>query len=204
MFDFQKECGLKLIKDLVEGEENISRIYGFILYTEQDPYVIKVLQDDDFWNSLDSISGNNWPIFSARPLKKGQMEVKGAGQGFVSFLVPTWHEPQHNWPILHEFGLDSSEDLPLFIAFMWDDNDELNQISVPIRGDSINSVYASIKEIVKTISRVERDILPEFKRSVNVFRNVENELKALNYKYRVKRMGKIMQRIADFFSVFTK
>ena len=73
MVSIKNDCGLSDVKDLVECSPNLSRIYGFILYTEQDPYVAKVLRDDDFWKSLDSISGANWPIFAARPLKKGQM-----------------------------------------------------------------------------------------------------------------------------------
>lgn len=50
MFAFQKDCGLRVIKDLVDGDANLSRIYGFILYTEKDPYVIKVLRDEVFGN----------------------------------------------------------------------------------------------------------------------------------------------------------
>ena len=72
MFPFEKECGLKIIKELVKGDKTLSRIYGFILYTDKDPYVAKVLRDEDFWNALDSISGANWPIFSVRPLRKGK------------------------------------------------------------------------------------------------------------------------------------
>lgn len=60
MFDFQKDNGLEIIKGLVEGDKNLSRIYGFILYTDCNPYVAKVLRDNDFWKALDSISGNNW------------------------------------------------------------------------------------------------------------------------------------------------
>ena len=75
MFDFQKDNGLEIIKGLVEGDKNLSRIYGFILYTDCNPYVAKVLRDNDFWKALDSISGNNWPIFAARPLQQGQMEI---------------------------------------------------------------------------------------------------------------------------------
>ena len=72
MISFENECGLETIKNLVKGDKTLSRIYGFILYTDKDPYVAKVLRDEDFWNALDSISGANWPIFSVRPLRKGK------------------------------------------------------------------------------------------------------------------------------------
>ena len=35
MIDFKRECCIEIIKDLVEGDSNISRVYGFILYTER-------------------------------------------------------------------------------------------------------------------------------------------------------------------------
>ena len=46
MVPFEKECGLKIIKNLVKGDKTLSRIYGFILYTDKDPYVAKVLRDE--------------------------------------------------------------------------------------------------------------------------------------------------------------
>ena len=87
MFALQKECGLEVIKGLVEGDKNLSRIFGFILYTEKDPYVAKVLRDEDFWKSLDGISGDNWPIFAVRPMEKGYYQYSGDGKNSIGFMV---------------------------------------------------------------------------------------------------------------------
>lgn len=65
MYPLQKENGLEVIKENVKNA-NTSRLYGFILYTDSDPYVKKVLRDDDFWDALDEKSGQNWPIFAAK------------------------------------------------------------------------------------------------------------------------------------------
>lgn len=199
MLDFPKDCGLKLIKDLVKGDDTLSRIYGFILYTDKDPYVAKVLQDNLFWNALDAISGSSWPIFAARPLHEGHRELRGGNiPGTMSMMVSVWEEPKSNYPILDYFDLDSSEELPLFIAFIWDDNDELNQVATPIRGNTTDEVYASLKEIVEVISKVENDIKSENKQSVRVFRNVKMELEALNWKYSAKRKVKFVIKILNF------
>lgn len=204
MFEFQENCGLKLVKDLVEGEENLSRIYGFILYTEASPYVVKVLQDDAFWDALNSISGSNWPIFAVRPLRRGQRSIKGYSPRVMSYLVPTWDEPKGNLSVLSDFGLKSSEDLPLFIAFMWDDNDQLNEIAIPIRGNDVDSTYQSLETIVKTIAQVECEVLPQYKQSINVFRNVKSELESMEFKYKLIERGRIVKRIADFLSSYLK
>lgn len=202
MFDFQKDNGLEIIKGLVEGDKNLSRIYGFILYTDCNPYVAKVLRDNDFWKALDSISGNNWPIFAARPLQQGQMEIKGSGAGYTGFMVQTWKEPNNNVSILKDFGLEDSQDLPVFVVFMWDDDDNLNEITIPIRGKDADTIYHSLEEIVKTISRVEEAILPEYKGTVNVFRNVKSELEALDLKHKIIARGQIVHRLAEFLGIF--
>ena len=202
MFDFQKDCGLTLIKDMIKADENISRIYGFILYTDNNPYIAKVLSDDFFWNALNAKSGPNWPIFAVRPLEQGKRIVKGGGSGVMSMMISTWDEPKYNIPILRDFGLEDSEDLPLFVAFMWDDNDNLNQISIQIPGKTVDEVYHNLDEIVSAITRVERKVEPDYKRTVNVFRNVAAELDYLRFKFKMINRGKIIMKIAEFLSVF--
>ncbi len=202
MFAFQKDCGLQVVKDLVEGDKNLSRIYGFILYTKQDPYVAKVLRDDDFWKSLDSISGSNWPIFAARPLEKGKTVIKGGNGNGIGFMVQSWEEPESNLSVLQDFGLKDSSELPQFVVFMWDDKDQLNSVSMPIRGNDIDTIYHSIEEIVKTIAGVENAILPEYKGTENVYRNVVTAFSGLKFKYKLKSWGKIGNRIAGFLGMF--
>ena len=202
MFDFQKDCGLEIIKELVVGESNISRIYGFILYTERDAYVAKVLRDDDFWKSLDAISGSSWPIFAARPLQRGGYTTKGYRPNGIGMMIHSWDEPIANKAVLDYFGIQDSKELPLFIAFMWDDSDNLNQVSVHINGHSEDSVYGSLKEIVSIISRTEAAVLPENKGTVNVFRNVKSALEGLEWKISAISRGKVVAKIAEFLSVF--
>lgn len=202
MFSFEKECGLETIKNLVKGDKTLSRIYGFILYTDKDPYVAKVLRDEDFWNALDSISGANWPIFSVRPLRKGKYSIPTSSSDIISYMVPTWVEPKANMQVLRDFGLENTERLPLFVAFMWDDTDELNQVDIPIEGKGIDEVYNSIEEIVKVITKAEAEVLPQYKGTVNVFRNIVTELNALKFKHTVINRGKIVYRLSEFLSVF--
>lgn len=202
MFPIQAKCGLDVVKDYVHNT-NTSRIYGFILYTKQNPYVAKVLRDNDFWDALDEKSGKNWPVFAVRPLDKGYYDTNTpSNPNTIGFMVQTWTEPSANKEILHEFGLSSSEDLPCFVAFMWDDNDNLQSITIPIVGKDVDSVFLSIETIVKIISDTEQRILPQYKRNVEVFRNVADELNALKFRYKMKSLGKITKMLSDFLGVF--
>lgn len=203
MVPFEKECGLKIIKDLVKGDKTLSRIYGFILYTDKDPYVAKVLRDEDFWNALNSISGTNWPIFAVRPLRKGHYSIPSSGSSdMINYMVPTWDEPRANMQVLRDFGLKDTGNLPLFVAFMWDDTDELNQVAIPIEGKDIDTVYNSIEEIVKVVTKAESEVLPQYKGTVNVLRNIVTELKTLEFRHSVIKRGKIAFRLSEYLGLF--
>lgn len=199
MFSIEKEYGLETIKGLVKGEKNLSRLYGFILYSRQHPFVAMALQNSLLWDALDEISGPRWPIFAVKPLEKGEYRISSSGPGYTSFLVQTWFEPSSNLPILQDFGLKSSESLPCFVAFIWDDNDELQCISVPIKGKNPISVYNTIEEIVKVVAKAEQNVLPEYRHNVELFRNVSDELNALNCRHRLYTIGKNVWKFINFF-----
>lgn len=85
---------------------------------------------------------------------------------------------------------------------MWDDKDQLTSVSIPIRGNDKDTVYHSIEEIVKAIAKVEDAILPQYKGTENVYRNVVSAFNGLQFKYKLKSWGKIGNRIAGFLEMF--
>ena len=167
-------------------EQSKSRIYGFILFTNRDPYIIKALRDDDFWNALDERSGPNWPVFSVRPIKKGQYANPEGCQESLQDLQSAWKEPNDNKEFLDFFGIESSKYLPCFVTFMWDDVGELHQFIVKIKSDSQENVYESLEKIIDTIAYAESKISDEFKRTEHIFREAVNDLKALQFTIRVR------------------
>lgn len=183
-------------------EQSKSRIYGFILFTERDPYVIKALRDDDFWNALNERSGPNWPVFSVRPMKKGHLEIPEARPGTLQYLVPIWKEPNDNKEFIEFFGIESSRNLPCFVTFIWDDFGELHQFIIKIKSDSQESVYDSLEKIIDTIANAESKISEENKGSDSVFREAVNDLQALQFRIKAKWFIKKF-RIIDLLSNLT-
>lgn len=198
MYDFKTQCGLQAVKGYIDANPPKSRIYGFILYSKKHPFVLQALRDTDIWNALNEISGSNWPIFAVRPLEPGISRTSGSSPYGMSFLVETWEEPTNNYPVLIDFGLQDSKSLPLFVAFMWDDNDELHQIAIPINAYDKESVFHSLEEIVGIISKVETAVPEGEKNTVSVFNNVKKALTALKIKHFIIERGKIPMRIAEF------
>lgn len=199
MYDFKSQCGLQAVKGYVNANPPKSRIYGFVLYTKKHPFVVQALRNPDIWNALDESSGSNWPIFAVRPLDHGTSHSSGGGSPFaMSFLVETWDEPTRNIPVLNDFGLEDSKSLPLFMAFMWDENDELHQIAVPFNGYDENTVFHSLEEIVNVVSKAQDDVPDEERNTIAVFNNVKKALTALKIKHFIIERGKIPLRIAEF------
>lgn len=160
-----------------------SRICGFIMYTKADAFVAKVLKDEDYWNALDAASGVNWPIFAVKPLStRRKIEDCESEEQKLCYISRLREEPDENHKYLQFFNLDSSEKLPCFIAFYVNDENEVEQLICRIKGNSVNEVYKSIREIVDSISKAEKLILPEYKLSESVFREVAKNLNALCFR----------------------
>lgn len=189
MKTLKEELDLNLLKGLCE--ESKSRIYGFILYTRRHANVVNFLQNSNYWDCLDDISGPNWPIFSVRPLAQGRAELKGGGpSGTIGMMISTWNEPNENRKVLDFFGLSESKDLPCFVGFIWDDRGVLQQFTWPINESSVDNVYASLKRIVTIIAEAEESVSENLKSSEYVWEEV---IKAINADRSLLSRIKIMR-----------
>ena len=183
----KEDFDLKLLKGLCE--ESVSRIYGFILFTRRHANVVNFLQNPNYWNCLDDISGPNWPIFSVRPLMQGNLQFKGSGpKGTTGMMISEWHEPNANRKVLDFFNLKESSDLPCFIGFIWDDRGQLQQFEWKIEESSIDKVYESLKKIVGLISDAEASVSDELKSTELLWEYV---IAAINKEKSLAHMVKI-------------
>lgn len=161
--------------------ESPMRIYGFIVYTRAHSYITKVLRDEDFWNELDEISGPNWPIFATRPLEQGSYsftKTSKSKSNFCCSMSAIWHEPNENKKVLEWFSIKKSEDLPCMVIFTWNDNDKLERFIWKLSNESENKAFNSIREVVNSVTQATHYILPEYRKSYSVYRNVLETLDA--------------------------
>ena len=198
MIALNEEFGIEKLRGVCDNAT--SRIYGFIMYTRKHSYIVKVLRDNDFWNELDEISGANWPIFSIKPLDDGYYTRPRCSEEMCQMMVPIWKEPNSNRKFLDFFSLEESSDLPCFIIFIWKDNDEIEQIIWRFKNTNTQEAFDSIRRVVKIISSTEELILPEYKRSENVFRNVKENIEAVVFKQRLIHGARRLVSIKDFLN----
>jgi hypothetical protein len=191
---------LESILEKQYGEKEFASIYGFILYTDAHPYVKKVLRDDDFWSALDEISGDYWLIFSIRP-EKGTFEYPDFQKDEVGLMIPIWKEPKENKKVLEEFGLQSTIDLPLFIAFAQDVDGEILKCTLRINDESYESAYDSIKKYVNIITDSIKKISPENRRNpLGTFAAVNYTLTEHEQWKKIKKGIKFVEWIKGWLS----
>lgn len=160
-----------------------ANVFGVIAYTVENPHVVKVLRDKDYWASLNSRT-DNWILYAVEP------------DGDYAHLTETY--------ILPQMGVKKG-DLPLLIVFAIGPEGQYLQRSYAIDDRDEITAYGSIQSIVKTITETIRDIAPGNLSSANVIREVKKNLDAELAKKQWKTVTVEMKELmkALFYSAVT-
>ncbi|MCR3937939.1 MULTISPECIES: hypothetical protein [Aeromonas] len=84
---------MDVLSSFVEEQKSKSdsvHLFGVIIYTNIHPNNKKVLHDDDYWQALHELTGDNLSVFSVRPAK-GRYEFPRLPPGVFSMMVPIWN-----------------------------------------------------------------------------------------------------------------
>ena len=106
-----------LIKD--RQQYRTANIFGFIAYSERNPYVIKVLQDNVFWQSLNART-EGWILYAIKP------NSSYFGGGNAEYINQCLGMQPNDYPQLVILGIGS--------------NQVMMQRSYKIIGDSVANV----------------------------------------------------------------
>lgn len=186
--DLKENIDFGIVKDL--AGVSTSRICGFIVYSLKHANVAKVVRDEDYWNELNAISGPNWPIFCVRPL---------------CAKCSTAADWRKNEDILKYFYLeDTDRDLPCFVLFAWDDNDNLCMNAYHIDDSSVESTHTSLRHIVTEISTAEETVLDEYKGTTSVYRNVSWVIDSLRVREQYCRLYQDVTSILNPLRLFIR
>ncbi len=174
MIPIAKTFDLKTILKTQEQYES-ANIFGFIAFTKSDANVVKVMRDEDYWDSFDEDS-KGWLIFSVKPLEKGSVRLPNYPEGTMGMMVPIWDEPNANKEYIKLFGLKDTQKLPLFIVFAVIDN-EIQKFTFQIKDESVDEANNSIRCIIRDITAHLNGVLPEYRQSENVYGVIERGVK---------------------------
>lgn len=142
---------LRDLTQLVKTEHDTIDIFGLILYSDSDANIKKVINDKDYWQSFNNISGIRWGIFAIK-LKIGTYEIPDSDDKYMHFITTVWVEPETNKRILKEFGIENSKDLPLFVIYTYDENQDIIWLNLKLNDTSVETAYNSIKESISLMT----------------------------------------------------
>jgi len=142
-----------------KSKSEIAQLFGVILYTDKNPHIKKILRDDDYWQGLHELTGENFAVFSVRP-EKGRYEHPKFPPGFMGLMVKIWKEPRDNQKLIDLFEIKNTEKLPLLLLFT-EINGQYLSIQLEINESSENDAYNSIKEHLKFACNVISGIKKE-------------------------------------------
>ena len=115
-------------------------------------------------------------------------------------MTITGSEPNYNREFLKLFSLDELNDLPCFVTFIWRNEHEIEQVIWKLSNKNEEEAFDSIREVVEIISRTESEILPEYKKNNEVFRNVKSAIEATIFKQKIIRSRNIIKNLKEYFS----
>ena len=163
--------------DLLIRDKKIYRtanIFGFIAYSERNPFVVKVMRDRDYWNSM-NIRTTGWVLYALKP------ESEYYAGGNADYINQCLGLKPEDYPQLIILGIGSDR--------------VMKQRNYPITGDSVEGVYMSIEKNIDIVSASVKKIFPDYKSSTNVFREVVASLDAELFSTRWKRVASELREI---------
>ena len=165
--------------------------FGIILFTEANAEIVKLLKDKEYYFALDSISGENFPVFVSM-LFQGEFLYPTPPKNSFSYIQPIWKEPKENEQLLSLFDIPDSNKFPLFVLFNYL-NDELYYQKYNLKADSKQAAYIMLKEILSSVSK---------KITNNNNRETNNKLKSLGWTIKKLKIKKGIKHIIQIVSSF--
>ena len=151
-----------------------ANIFGFIAFSDPNPFIIKVLKDKDFWQSINDRT-EGWILYAIKP---DSDYYNGGNADFINSSL----------------GLEPN-DYPQLVILSIGTDQVMMQKSYPIFDASVDEAYNSIKHIIDIVTDTAKSIYPEYRSSTNVHREV---LKAVDAELASGRWKRTASSFAKF------
>jgi len=162
----------ELLKEIegFEKESSVVKVFGAIIYSDRHPHVKKVLRDEDYWRSLNEISGQRWAVFAARAVE-GHTEIRGGGPpGTLSMMIQVWVEPSENRILIEYLELESTEK-PIFIIFTRLKTGEILKSALRLDDSSTENAYKRLSEVIHdltwAVEKIDRENIENYESVFN-------------------------------------
>lgn len=132
------------IVDAYKSLPETANLFAVVLYTDEHANIKKVLRDEDYWRSLDELTGFRLCVFSAKP-RKGKLTHPSLPSGVVGMMIPVWDEPNENRRLVEILELKDTSGLPMVMLFTKIEEEYL-KIELPLKDDTENDALTSLRD----------------------------------------------------------
>ena len=138
-------------------------VYGVVVYTNRHASIRKVLNDKEYWEAFDEVSGDRFVVFAVKssPANSSTPSAAFANISTSNNIDLTTKfpmidvSPQYTstTDMISELGLDDSIKLPALIIFKKFEHQERPKcISIRLDDTSLDNAYQSIRVGIKVVS----------------------------------------------------
>lgn len=150
------------VKKLMEygaSNEDVMQIFGVILFTDEHPNVKKVLRDEDYWRAFNSLTGENFVMFSVKPEAPVMVYPEG-DSNVLHMMVKIAKETEDTKALFKTFEIDGRKDLPAIYLFT-EIEGQYFKVQLKISDESVALANESIKDEIEFIDKAIKRIRKE-------------------------------------------
>lgn len=198
--------------DICNNQRNpeIGHVFAFILYDFQNPQILKVLKDRDYWNSLDSISGQYLTIFSINIKPKISIRSRSAANNLIfrnMVSVNSFGDPSEAYNSIMNKYFSSSDEFkyPSVIFFQVERDEILDYMMIQLKEKQIEKSYLElqiyIQEVVDTLKQITPENSSNYK---EIFNMVRVSVNSAEFFAKTKNKSLGLSHISQLFSFINK
>lgn len=156
--------------------------FAFIVYDFDDHTINQIIKKEDYWNSLDKISGKFLSVFYINSqdsyYKRRQQEINSK-KGYISLLVPITLKPTPLDNVIgfvkKEFDLEDNLKHPFVLFFQTDGEDISDFFVVALKQDKLEEAFLELRDHIKKAVDSLSKVKPEyFKNHQEIFNLIKD------------------------------
>ncbi len=133
--------------------------FAFILYDFKSPQVKKVIEDSDYWNALNVISGKHLTVFTLHYKERPRYKPKNILTTLIS--MPIFRPPENEIDDIMIRYFDNRQKIqyPAILFFQVDQNKVIDTMMVGLKHEKVEDSFLEIKKYlsrgVEALSRID-------------------------------------------------
>ena len=142
--------------------------FAFIIHDFKNPQVTKVLNDVDYFNALNAISGNDLTIF------------------YLSLTSTHKQKPTNNFAsemnnfLFQEFHLEQEVKTPAILFFQVKDKEIIDYFFCSLKEKTFEKSYLEIEGLINKISLIMSEVLPENRQNYEqIFNLIKSDIDSI-------------------------